>query len=92
MPVVMDAVWAAAEARGVRPSSPSGHASGLVTPDIAVVRTEAARDAELSLPAAAKVAVIEIVSPRPGASAHVCAAGSVEWWWRVERRGWADRI
>jgi Uma2 family endonuclease len=34
-----------------------------VIPDIAVVRAEAARDADVSLPAPAMLAVIEIVSP-----------------------------
>jgi Uma2 family endonuclease len=63
--------------------------SGLVIPDIAVVRAEAARDAELSLPASAMVAVIEIVSPttrridrlvKPG----VYAEAGIPTYWRLE--------
>jgi Uma2 family endonuclease len=63
--------------------------SGLVIPDIAVVRAEAARHAELTLPASAMVAVMEIVSPstrridrlvKPG----VYAEAGVRCYWRLE--------
>jgi Uma2 family endonuclease len=63
--------------------------AGLVIPDVAVVQAEAARRAELTLPASAMVAVIEIVSPstrrfdrlvKPG----VYAEAGIPAYWRVE--------
>jgi Uma2 family endonuclease len=63
--------------------------SGLVIPDIAVVRADVARRAELTLPAAAMVAVMEIVSPstrridrlvKPG----VYAEAGIPSYWRLE--------
>jgi Uma2 family endonuclease len=63
--------------------------SGLVIPDIAMVHSAAARDAELSLPATAVAAVVEIVSlatrridrlVKPG----VYAEAGVPTYWRLE--------
>jgi len=63
--------------------------SGLVIPDIAVAYADAARSAELSLPASAMAAVVEIVSPatrridrlvKPG----VYAEAGIPTYWRVE--------
>ena len=63
--------------------------SGLVIPDIAVVHANAARSAELSLPAAVMAAVVEIVSSttrridrlvKPG----VYAEAGVPTYWQVE--------
>jgi Uma2 family endonuclease len=63
--------------------------SGLVIPDIAVAHADAARSAELSLPASAMAAVVEIVSPatrqidrlvKPG----VYAEAGIPTYWRVE--------
>jgi Uma2 family endonuclease len=63
--------------------------SGLVIPDIAVVRADAARDAELSLPAAAMAAVIEIVSPTTRridrlVKPSVYAEAGIPTYWRLE--------
>lgn len=63
--------------------------SGLMIPDIAVVHAQAARYAQLTLPASAMVAVIEIVSPstrridrlvKPG----VYAEAGIPCYWRLE--------
>jgi Uma2 family endonuclease len=63
--------------------------SGLVIPDIAVVRAEAARDADVSLPASAMVAVIEIVSPTTRridrlVKPSVYAEAGILGYWRLE--------
>lgn len=63
--------------------------SGLVIPDIAIVHADAARDAELSLPAAAMAAVIEIVSPTTRridrlVKPSVYAEADIPAYWRVE--------
>ena len=63
--------------------------SGLVIPDIAVVHSAAARDAELSLPAAAMAAVVEIVSPTTRridrlVKPSVYAEAGIPTYWRLE--------
>ena len=63
--------------------------SGLVIPDIAIVRADAARDAELSLPASAMAAVIEIVSPSTRridrlVKPSVYAEAGIPTYWRLE--------